>query len=446
MAKKYDLIIKNGQCVLPDANNKAQEPKPCDIGIKAGKISALGSDLVAEDAEEVFDAGGLVVLPGLIDSQVHFREPGAPHKEDLDSGTKSALLGGITAVFEMPNTNPATITINDLNDKIERAKNRAWTHIAFYIGGCAENADLLPDIVGQPGCIGIKVFLGSSTGNLLLTDYEVLEQIMRTTNCPMSFHSEDENLLNERKKLVEENPGDVSMHPEWRNVETALQSTRNLVELAEACKRKIHVLHISTKEEMQFLKDHKDYVTVEVLPQHLTLEAPDCYNEIGSFAQMNPPIRTKDHKEGLWEGLNNGTVDVMGSDHAPHTKEEKAKEYPKSPSGMPGVQTIFPVMLHHMNAGRISLTKIVELLAHNPAKIFGLKNKGTITIGNDADITIMDPNLEKTLKHEDMASRTGWTPFNGMKIKGYPCAVYLKGQLAMQDGQVIDQPKGEVFP
>ncbi|MGE5147708.1 MAG: dihydroorotase, partial [Candidatus Eiseniibacteriota bacterium] len=359
MADRFDLVIKGGTCLTP-AGRVAT-----DVGVSGGRVAALG-DLGRAAAAETIDAKGLHVLPGVVDTQVHFREPGLEHKEDLESGTRAAALGGVTAVFEMPNTNPSTTTAEALADKVKRAQGRVWCDIAFFVGATPDNAVELTTLERLPGCCGVKIFMGSSTGSLLVAEDEAVARVLSHGFRRCAVHSEDEARLKERRKLVE-GGAPVHQHPEWRDAETALRSTRRLVALAERARRRVHVLHVTTADEIPLLAEHKDLVTVEVTPQHLTLAAPECYDRLGSYAQMNPPIRDARHREGLWRGIADGIVDVIGSDHAPHTREEKAKPYPQSPSGMPGVQTLVPIMLDHVNAGRLTLERFVDLTSTGPA-------------------------------------------------------------------------------
>lgn len=430
----YDKIFKNGQAVTPDGIITA------DIAVKDGKIAAIGA--IDGEAAETTDCGGLHILPGVIDTQVHFREPGNTHKEDLATGTLSALAGGVTCIFEMPNTDPLTTTAEALQDKLDRAAGRAWCNYAFFVGGTGENAENLAELEKLPGCCGIKVFMGSSTGNLLTEDDATLERILAHGTRRVAVHAEDEFRLKERAALVA-GSGDVTLHPHWRDVETALNATRRLLALSRKTGRKIHVLHITTAEEMALLAENKDIATVEVTPQHLTLFAPDCYETIGTFAQMNPPIREKHHQDGLWQGVENGTVDLIGSDHAPHTREEKSRPYPQSPSGMPGVQTLVPLMLNHINQGRLSLERFADLVCHNPQRIYGIKGKGRLETGYDADLTIVDMQQKRTLTHDLMKSKCGWTPFDGMEVQGWPVMAVLGGEIAMREDEIIGTPRGK---
>lgn len=437
----FDLVIKNGQCVVPNPNGRGLIEQKLDIAVSGGKIVKI-RDSITEPAHQTISAHGLHVLPGIIDSQVHFREPGLTHKEDLDTGTRAALLGGVTSVFEMPNTNPATTTAELFQEKLDRAKGRAHCHYAFFIGGSHENIAELAQLEKHPHCSGIKVFMGSSTGSLLVEDDPTLERILRSGQRRVIVHSEDEFRLRERKHIAQES-GDVHDHPVWRDAETALSSTRRLLALAKKTGRKIHVLHVSTAEEMDLLKDHKDIASVEVLPQHLTLYAPDCYDRLGNYAQQNPPIREKRHMDRIWRAVTDGTVDIIGSDHAPHTREEKERPYPNSPSGVPGVQTLLPIMLNHVHQNHLSLVRFVEMVTENPRRIFGIKNKGRLQEGFDADITLVDLNKTKVIDNSWIASRCGWTPFHGMQVTGWMTHTILSGQIAMQDDQVIRPAQGQ---
>ena len=435
MAETFDLIVRGGQAWTTAGL------VPADIGVRGGKFTALG-DLGSAPAETVIEATGLTVLPGVIDTQVHFREPGLEHKEDLESGTRGAVLGGVTAVFEMPNTRPSTLTADDLAAKLKLAQGRAWCDHAFYMGGSAENVEHLPDLERLPGCCGVKVFMGASTGTLLVPDDPTLDRILAHGARRMAVHCEDEDRMNERKALAKQPGATAHLHPVVRDVESALRATQRLIRLARKHGRRVHVLHVTTEEEMLFLRDHKDIATVEATPQHLTLAAPDCYDRLGTFAQMNPPIREARHREGLWRAVRDGTVDVIGSDHAPHTREEKTKPYPESPSGMPGVQTLLPLLLDHMNFGRLSLARLVDLTSSGAARIFGLASKGRIALGYDADLTLVDLAARREITEAWMATKSGWTPFAGMTVTGWPVATIIRGNVVMRDGELLGPPIG----
>ncbi|MGA7266375.1 MAG: dihydroorotase, partial [Aestuariivirga sp.] len=377
MALTAELILRNGTVVNHDGVGQR------DIAVSGGRIVGIGQ-FAAAQAGEVIDCTGLHVLPGVIDSQVHLREPGAEHKEDLETGGRAAVMGGVTGVFEMPNTNPLTVTAEALADKVRRATNRMQCDFAFYMGGTRDNAAHLGDFEQLPGCAGIKVFMGSSTGSLLVEDDAGVADILASIRRRAAFHSEDEFRLNDRKS--ERRSGDAASHPVWRDAEAARLCTERLLRLARAAGKRIHVLHISTADEFPLLAANRDIATVEVTPQHLSFALED-YARLGTLIQMNPPVREAHHRLAIWKALQSGLVDVIGSDHAPHTLEEKAKEYPLSPSGMPGVQTLVPVMLDFVNKGRLSIERFVDLTSHGPQRIFGIAGKGRIAEGYDADFT-----------------------------------------------------------
>ena len=434
MAPRFDLVVAGGTAV------SARGSAVADVGVVDGRIAAVGA-LGAADAAERIDARGLHVLPGVIDSQVHFREPGAEHKEDLESGTRAAALGGVACVFEMPNTDPPTISAAALADKCARAEGRAWTDFAFFVGACAENIDDLPTLERLPGCCGVKLFMGSSTGSLLVPDDALLERALRAGARRMAVHAEDEPRLVERRPLAAA-AADVAAHPEWRDVETARRATERLMRFSRSTGRPAHVLHITTAEEMEMLAAKPVWASVECTPQHLTLAAPDCYERLGSFAQMNPPVRGAEHREALWRGVASGVVDVIGSDHAPHTREEKARPYPDSPSGMPGVQTLLPVMLDHVAAGRLTLERLVDLVAEAPARLYRVRGKGRIAPGFDADLTLVDLGKTRIIDESWLASRCGWSPFAGVEVTGWPHATVVRGRVVMREDRLFGPPGG----
>ncbi|HTO83372.1 MAG TPA: dihydroorotase [Methylomirabilota bacterium] len=434
MADTYDLIIRGGVAATPNGI------APADIAVRDGRIAAIGR--VAGTAADNLDAKGLHILPGVIDTQVHMREPGLEHKEDLGTGTAAAALGGVTAVFEMPNTKPSTLTAADLADKLARAKGRAWCDVAFFVGAAAENAERLGELERLPGCAGVKIFMGSSTGSLLVAEDRDILQALRSGRRRVAVHAEDEARLRQRYALVRDG-ADPTMHPVWRDVETAAIATQRLMRLAREAGRRVHVLHVTTAEEMAILATNKDIATVETTPQHLTLVAPDCYERLGTLAQMNPPIRDIRHRDALWQAVGDGVVDCIGSDHAPHTREEKEKPYPQSPSGMPGVQTLLPLLLDHMNAGRLTLERLIDLTSTGPARIYGIAGKGRIAVGYDADLTLVDLGARRTIRAAWIASRCGWTPFDGMTVTGWPAATVVRGHVVMRDDQLVGSPVGQ---
>jgi dihydroorotase len=433
MSIYVDLILKSGTVVNHDGAGQR------DIAVKNGRIVAIG-DMSGLAARETLDCRNLHILPGVIDSQVHFREPGNEHKEDLETGSRAAVMGGVTAVFEMPNTKPTTTTAATLADKVARAKNRMYSDFAFYVGGTKETLSTIADLEQQEGSAGIKVFAGSSTGDLLVEDDSGLEAIISRLSRRAAFHSEDEMRL--RARMPFQVAGDAASHPVWRDVEAARLCTERLLRIARKHGKRIHVLHISTAEELPLLAAHRDIATVEVTPHHLTLSADD-YARLGTKLQMNPPVREARHRDALWHAINSGLVDVLGSDHAPHTLEEKAKPYPQSPSGMTGVQTLVPLMLDHVNNGKLTLERFVDLTSHGPQRIFGLAGKGRIMEGYDADFTIVDMNRTETISNTWIESRSQWTPYDGVKVKGWPVGTLVRGRTVMWSGEITSPAQGQ---
>ncbi|HWY60913.1 MAG TPA: dihydroorotase [Rhizomicrobium sp.] len=434
MSESFDLLIQGG--TVATVNGIV----PADIGVIGGRIAAIGS-LSTAKAAEIFKARGLTILPGAIDSQVHFREPGNEHKEDLETGSRAAVLGGVTAVFEMPNTAPPTTTRQAIDDKLARAANRMHCDYAFYVGATPANIADLAALERLPGVCGVKAFLGSSTGTLLLNRPEDIFAALKSGTRRVAVHSEDEDRLVARKSLAER--GRPVTHPIWRDVETARASTERVLALAKKAGRRLHVLHVTTGDEIPLLAAAKDFATAETTPQHLTLSAPECYERLGAYAQMNPPIRDESHRQALWSAVRDGVIDVIGSDHAPHTKAEKDKTYPDTPSGMPGVQTLVTLLLDHVNKGNMSLERFVDLTAHGPQRIFGMAGKGRIARGWDADFTVVDMNHSRIIENSWIASRCGWTPFDGMKTKGWAVATILRGQIVMRDFGLVSASRGQ---
>jgi len=434
MTQTFDLLIRGGIVATPNGIAAA------DIGVIGGRIAAIGSFPGAK-AAEIFEAKGLHVLPGVMDTQVHFREPGNEHKEDLDTGTRAAILGGVTTIFEMPNTNPPTTNVQAVHDKLARAKGRAHCDYAFYAGATPQNIEELKVLEALPGVCGIKAFLGSSTGTLLLAKEADILAALKSGKRRVAVHSEDEDRMIARKHLAE--AGKPQTHSVWRDAEAARMSTERVLRLARETGRRLHVLHVTTGDEIPLLAAAKEFATAETTPQHLTLSAPECYERLGTYAQMNPPIRDESHRLALWDAVRQGVIDVIGSDHAPHTREEKDKEYPGTPSGMPGVQTLATILLDHVNKGNLTLERFVDLTASGAQRIFGIAGKGRIAQGYDADFTIVDLSLTREITNSWIASRCGWTPFDGMKTKGWPVATILRGRTVMRDFAVVTPASGE---
>ncbi|MBU6269520.1 MAG: dihydroorotase [Sphingomonadales bacterium] len=434
MTHAPELVLANGTVHTPNG------PAQIDVAVREGRIIGLGS---YPDAARRIDCTGLDVLPGVIDSQVHFREPGLEHKEDLESGSRAAVLGGVTAVFEMPNTNPNTDTADRVLDKLKRADHRMYCDHAFYVGATAENAAELAELERIPGTAGVKIFMGASTGSLLVAEDAALARVLASGTRRVAIHAEDEARMQERRDFRVE--GDASSHPVWRDDESALLATRRILRLARAARRPIHVLHITTPAELELIAQHRDVATCEVTPQHLTLAAEEAYPRLGTYAQMNPPIRSGAHRDGLWHWLRQGVPDVLGSDHAPHTKEEKAKPYPASPSGMPGVQTLLPLMLDHVAKGHLTLARLIDMTSAGVQRVFGLQAKGRIAVGYDADFTVVDRKGRFTVTEDWLESRCGWSPFTGMDLQGRVIGTIVRGHTAMWEGQLANQATGEAL-
>jgi dihydroorotase len=429
---RFDMILTGGTVHLPSG------PVQTSVGVIGGRIAAIGA---SGDAGETIDCTGLDILPGVIDTQVHFREPGLVHKEDLESGSRAAVLGGVTAVFEMPNTKPNTDSADAITDKLTRAHHRMWCDHAFYVGATNHNARDLAELERMPGTAGVKIFMGASTGDLLVSEDSSLADVLASGHRRVAIHAEDEARMNAR--AGERIPGDPSSHPVWRDDESAMLATRRILKLARAARRRIHVLHVTTPAELELLSQHKDIASCEVTPQHLTLAGEEAYPRLGTYAQMNPPIRSSAHRDGLWYWLQQGVPDVIGSDHAPHTAEEKAKTYPDTPSGMPGVQTLLPLLLNHVAEGRTTLQRVIDLTSAGAQRIFGIVGKGRIAVGYDADFTVVDLKKRWTITEDWLASRCGWSPFTGMELTGKPVGTIVRGNCVMWDGALAAAAVGE---
>lgn len=430
----YDLLLTGGTVHTPGG------PVRADVGVRNGRIVEIGA---SGDAGRAIDCTGLDILPGVIDTQVHFREPGLEHKEDLATGSVAAVMGGITGVFEMPNTKPNTDSADAIRDKLARAKGRMWCEHAFYVGATNHNARHLAELERMPGTAGVKIFMGASTGDLLVSEDAQLAEVLAHGHRRVAIHAEDEDRMNAR--VDHRVDGDASSHPVWRDDESAILATRRILRLAEEAGRRVHVLHVTTPAELELLGRHKHIATCEVTPQHLTLAGEEAYPRLGTWAQMNPPIRSGAHRDGLWHWLNQGVPDVIGSDHAPHTVEEKGKPYPASPSGMPGVQTLLPLLLDHAANGRLTLQRVIELTSAGAQRIFGIVGKGRICAGYDADFTIVDLKKKWTIEESWLKSRSGWSPFTGMALTGKPVGTIVRGHVAMWEDQLGDAPVGEPY-
>ncbi len=433
----FDIILKSGNLILP-----SKKVEKLDIGIRDSSISQIG-DLSRKSSKKIIDINGLMVMPGVIDTQVHFREPGLTHKEDISHGSKSAIAGGVTTFFEMPNTSPPTVNIKELERKFNIAEKYSYSNFSFFVGASKENIDQINQLESYPGCCGVKIFMGSSTGDLLVEDDESVLKILKKSKKMIAVHSEDEYRLRQRKDLFSKKDLNIIDHPKIRDVASAVNCTKRLLKNAQRAEKKIHILHLTTKEEVELLEKNKDIATCEVTPQHLFFTSPECYEKLGTLAQMNPPIRDKSHNLGLWDGLTRKVIDIIGSDHAPHTFDEKSKPYPESPSGMTGVQTLLPVMLDFVNKGKLSIFDLVRLACENPAKIYNVANKGRIEIGYDADLVIVDMNKEFRISNDWIHSKSKWTPYDGIKIKGMPIYTIINGKVAMEENEISSRLFGK---
>jgi len=427
--KNYKILIKNGTIV----DSKTQIKK--DVLISNGKIEKVEKNINPQ-ADRIIDACQKFIIPGVIDPQVHFREPGLTHKEDIKSGARSAVCGGITTFFEMPNTNPATTNSKLLEEKFKIAEKSSVANFSFFLGATPNNIDEIKNLKGN---CGVKIFMGSSTGDLLVDRDSDIEKIFKYCNKIIAIHSEDEQVLNETAKTIK-NPN-FSDHPNMRPVKAAVTSTNKAINFALKYKKRLHILHLSTSEEVKIIRKIKNtgLVTSETTPQHLLLNAPDIYDDIGSYAQMNPPIREKHHQEELWKGLFDGTINCIATDHAPHTIQEKNKPYGIAPSGMPGVETSLPLMLNQVNKGKITLQDIIKWMCENPAKIYQIKNKGFIKEGFDADIALVDLNKIKIIRAKNMQSKCGWSPFEGLEVKGWPIMTIVNGNIVYENESINDK-------
>jgi dihydroorotase len=436
MPPHYDLLIRNGTCVLPWGLEAT------DVGVSNGRIAELGVGTDAT-AAKTLNAAGLHVLPGLIDPHVHLRDPGDKTVETIPTGTRGAILGGLTTVFDMPNTSPAITDADRLAWKQGYARDVAWCDMGLYVGGTKTNIPSLPELELGQGVCGVKIFAGSSTGDLMIEDDEHLEKAMRSGRRRIAFHSEDEYRLQERKPMFKS--GDpYSYHMVWRDEECAFLGTRRLMALARKTGRPAHILHVSTAQELEYLKDFRDIATCEVLVNHLTQVAPDCYDRLEGFGVMNPPIRGREHMEAAWKAINDGTVDTIGSDHAPHPRDKKLLPWPDCPAGLTGVQTLVPIMLDHVNAGRLPLTRMVDLMFAGPARVYGVVGKGRLAAGYDADFTLVDLKRQRRIEESWIAAPCGWTPFAGMQVTGWPVATIVRGKIVMRDDEVLGAPSGKL--
>ena len=432
----YDLLIRNGTCVLPWSEARAT------IGVTAGKIVTLQAE-AADTADTVFDATHLHVLPGLIDPHVHLRDPGDASIESIPTGTRAAVLGGLTAVFDMPNTNPAITDASMVAWKQGYIPGNAWCDMGFYIGATKQNPEALGGLETRDGVCAIKVFAGSTTGDLLVEDDAKIEQVLRSGRRRVAFHSEDEYRLQARRPHYSSGMP-YATHMEWRDAECAALGTRRIIALARRTQRPVHIVHVSTAQEFEFLAQHRDIATSEVLLNHLTQIGPECYERLGGYAVMNPPIRDRLHYDAAWRAVREGVVDTIGSDHAPHARAAKERPWPEVAAGLTGVQTLVPIMLDHVHAGRLSLGRMVDLMSAGPARVYGALNKGRIAVGYDGDFSIVDLKRRRRISNDWIVTPAGWTPFDGMDVVGWPQAVIVRGAVVMRDDAVMGEAAGRL--
>ncbi|MEO3470324.1 dihydroorotase [Roseomonas sp. CAU 1739] len=433
-AERFDLLLRGGHVVTPWGVEAA------DVGVRDGRIATLG-DLRTAEAAQVVDCRDLHVLPGLIDPHVHLRDPGDPAVESIETGTKAAILGGLAAVFDMPNTAKSVISRDILDEKRDFLEGRAYCDVGLYVGASKKNIAELADLELQPNVCAVKVFAGSSTGDLLVEDDASLEAVMRSGRRRICYHSEDEYRLQARKPMFTAGMPHRN-HMEWRDVETAMLGTRRLMAIARKTGRPAHILHVSTAEELAYLRDFRDICTVEVLLNHLT-QTDEAYDRLGGLAVMNPPIRDARHLEAAWRAVADGTVDCIGSDHAPHSLAAKQRPWPDTAAGLTGVQTLVPLMLDHVTSGRLSISRLVDLMCAGPARVYGALNKGRLAAGYDADFTVVDLKRQRMIRNDWLATPAGWTPFDGTVCTGWPTMTIIRGHVAMREDEVQGAPLGK---
>lgn len=434
MVSTPDLLIRHARILCPDG-----EWLTGDVAIQQGKIAQIAPQ-IDQDGPAI-DATGLTLLPGVIDPQVHFREPGLEHKEDLHTASRACAKGGVTSFLEMPNTKPLTTTQAALDDKLRRASEKCLVNYGFFMGATPENLDDLR--TASPSC-GIKIFMGSAHGALLVSQEEQIEPIFAKGDRLIAVHAEDQDRILARREQFKGRQ-DVAIHSEIQDETAALNATKLAIKLADKYQRRLHILHLSTGIEAEYLRTAKSpWVTTEVTPQHLVMNTGD-YAKIGTLAQMNPPLRSPQNNEILWQALLDGVIDCIATDHAPHTLEEKAKPYPHSPSGMPGVETSLAVMLTQAQQGRCTVAQVSHWMSTAVAAAYQIPNKGKIAPGYDADLVLVDLEHSAPLRREDVVSKCGWNPFEGWELTGWPQYTIVGGQIAYERGIIHDQVRGRAL-
>ncbi|MDB9535357.1 dihydroorotase [Dolichospermum planctonicum CS-1226] len=436
MSTTQSLLIRHAEIILPNGESMIG-----DVLTQGRQIVQLGQEITNAAPTHEIDARGLTLLPGVIDPQVHFREPGLEHKEDLFTASCACAKGGVTSFLEMPNTRPLTISQSALDDKLQRAASKCLVNYGFFIGATGDN---LPDLLSASPTPGIKVFMGSMHGQLLVSQEEVLEAIFAQGNRLIAVHAEDQARINQRKQ---EFAGikDPAIHSQIQDNQAALLATQLALKLSKKYQRRLHILHMSTAEEAELLRhDKPSWVTAEVTPQHLLLNT-SAYATIGSLAQMNPPLRSPHDNEVLWQALRDGIIDFIATDHAPHTLAEKAQTYPNTPSGMPGVETSLPLMLTAAMAGKCTVAQVVQWMSKAVAVAYGIPNKGEISPGYDADLVLVDLKNYREVKREEVLSKCGWSPFEGWNLTGWPVTTIVGGEIVYDHGQVNTQIRGQAL-
>ncbi len=425
-------LIKNATMVLPDQSFTGH------LLVTDGKIIGIGASEYSS-ADEVVDANGKFLIPGVIDDQVHFREPGLTHKEDLAHATRAAAKGGVTSFLEMPNTNPTTTTVARLHEKLELAAKTCIVNYGFYIGATPQNLVELQQAQRTPG---IKIFIGSSTGDLLVDDQSALERIFAETTLPICAHCEDEATVRGNQAKYADRT-DVAAHSLVRDEVAAVIATRRAIDLATRHQHPFHVLHVSTAAEIDLIAQAPDYITAEVCPHHLFFNVDD-YPRLGSLIKMNPSIKTQRDNEQLWRALLEGVITVIATDHAPHTWEEKQLPYPQCPSGLPAVENYLAMMLDQVNQGRCRLEQVVNWMCAAPARIWNMSGKGEIKEGADADLVLVDMELRQTIDNATQQTKCRWSPWHGQSFTGWPIKTWVHGQLVFDWNQ--NQPQFSTLP
>ncbi len=428
-------LLRGAVCVLPEAT------RPADVLLQDGRIAAIDpGPAAAAVAEEVFEADGLHLLPGVVDTHVHFREPGVTHKEDLASGSRAAAAGGVTTIMDMPNVTPPTTTIARLHARLDLAARRSCVNFGFYIGATTDNLDELRAARRTPG---VKIFVGSSTGNLLVDDQDQLEAIFAKVPLPLCGHLEDEATVRANAERI--GGGSVPAdHSRIRDEAAAVRAVERIIDLVRRHDHPFHVLHVSTAAECRLIAAARAEglpITGEACPHHLLLDESD-YERLGSRAQVNPAIKTAADRAALWEALRDGTLDAVVTDHAPHTLEEKARPYPQSPSGLPCIENSLMLMLEEAAAGRCTLEQVVAWMCEGPCRVWGIPGKGRIAEGFDADLVLVDLGAVHEVRDERQHTRCGWSPWHGARLRGSVVRTLVGGRTVYDRGRFDESVRG----